>query len=356
MAQALEKLAGGKSVPPAVKAQGSALPTTESIGGEQKYKKDQASTNTPEKERHEPLSHARPHDGSTQLSNNMHDAPGGGSVKPTGKYPEKGPLVNISKHAGVRALYMQALSKEANSGMCKHGMLPEKCGECSKQPMAAKPEKTKTAGEEARDLILQKLAGEDVLKANISASQNGGPLVGEGVQKTYASGESYPRQPGGPTDGFGNQNRKHLQSSSAATDMTKKDAKGPVKSQLAQVLDEPALSSKTETKLQENLRNTGKSGVKIAGSRAFLEKIAKEGTPEEKQRLKNLIKTAMMGGMGAGSAPAAGGMTATAAGDTAPDGCTCGQTGQCRVCKLKGALEAAKGGHAGAGAPAHPNA
>ena len=45
-----------------------------------------------------------------------------------------------------------------------------------------------------------------------------------------------------------------------------------------------------------------------------------------------------------GEAPVEDGLAAMASGDNTPDGCTCGHTGECRVCKLKAALEAARGG------------
>jgi len=285
---ALAKLASGKTAPPAVPTAG-VLKATEAVGGKQVYTKDQAKINTPEKEVGSALSAGGLPGGKTQLENNMHEAPGGGDVKPTAKYPEKGPFVNQEKTAQLR------------------------------------------------QAILNKLAGEDVLKANISASKSGGALSGQGVLKNMDA--TQPQDgPGGVTSGFGNQARKLIASNKAVIDATKGEAKQPVKEQLKQVITEPALSPKTDSKLQENLRNTSKAGVKIAAQRANLLKIASSGTPQEKEALRNLVKQAETDG---------GDMTATADAGAAPDGCTCGQSGECRVCKLKSALNTARGGSQG---------
>jgi hypothetical protein len=127
--------------------------------------------------------------------------------------------------------------------------------------------------------------------------------------------------------------------------------------------------------LEENLRNTGKAGVKIAAARTALEKVAQQGcmcktidgecafcTLKEKVAAATKSKkgsstktaNAMMGygggassGMSGGASSSshmgggAGAMTAMAEAGAGADGCTCGGTGECRVCKLKAALAAA---------------
>lgn len=312
-----------------------ALEVSKAIGGEQSYKKDHSKTHDASKsEAGASLSGSHSGDGKTQMENDMHHAPGGGSVAPTARYPEKGPLV-----AGPTA---------------KHA---------SKQMTA-------------KDIILAKLAGEDVLKANITAERSANPLAGMGQLESFDAEKAAPHQAGDHGEGFGNQARRLIASNQAAIDATKGDAKGPVKTQLGEVLDEPALTSSTDSKLEENLQNTGKAGVKIAAARGVLEKVAAEGCTCKtidsecpycnlKQKVaaavqgkKDSTKVAMMGGMGA-MAPSStggmggGGMTPMADAGAGADGCTCGGIGECRVCKLKAALAAAKmqGGLMPGGAP-----
>lgn len=300
--------------------------------GRQSYKKDHPATeDAAESEHGSPLSTAGKPGGKTQLENNMHKAPGNNSGEvPKTEYPEKGPLVNLKKTA-----------------------------------------------EEAKEHILLKLAGEDVLKANISAPKTANPLAGKGQLESMKGGDAPPKASGGPTSGFGNQARDNISSNQKAIDYTKKDAKGPVKSQLAEVLDEPALSPKTDTTLKNNLRNTGKAGVKIAAARTLFAKVAaagctcggkgecefdllKEAANRAKQKTANM---GMGGGMGAPAPMGAGGggmgMGAMAEAGAGADGCTCGNAGECRVCKLKAELAAAKamgiapqGAVPGGGAPA----
>jgi hypothetical protein len=323
----IKKMAGEGSPQGAGKGPGS-LEVSQSIGGQQKYKKDKPATeDAAASTTGKPLHGARPGDGATQLENTMGKAPGGP------RYPEKGPLVNL-KTAGVRDRFIRAMEGQ-----------------------------TKTASELAREHILSKLAGEDVMKANISASRNADPLPGGGELTVTDATQSGPKQPGDPTGGFGNQGRKHIASNAAAIGYTKGDAKGPQKAQLKEVLDEPALSKRTDSKLQENLRNAGSAGVKIAAAKALLEKIASEGCQCNSAgeckycQMKSAIRTkdsektanAMLGagGMGAGMGGGAGGMAPMADAGAGADGCTCGGTGECRICKLKAALAAAKAQGAG---------
>lgn len=273
---------------------------------------------------------ARPGDGKAQMENDHDHAPGGGGTAPTAKYPDKGPLVagpTATKHAGVQDLYKA---------------------------------------------VLQKLAGEDVLKASITADKSANPLAGMGQLESFDAEKAAPHQAGDASGGSdGNQARRLIASNQAAIDATKRDAKGPVKSQLSEVLEEPALSSSTDPVLNENLRNTGSAGVKIAAAaREALTKVAQQGctcvtidgecafcrlstkVAAAAQSKKESTKTAnaMMGyGGGAGMSappspsPMGGGMTAMADAGAGADGCQCGGTGECKVCKLKAALAAAKG-------------
>jgi hypothetical protein len=339
LAQALAKVAESVTGSSAGPGKGpGALDVTKAVGGTQSYKKDKPATeDAAASQAGKPLSTGGLPAGSTQLDNNMHKAPGGGGQVPKAKYPEKGPLVNLGK------------AKTAGAGAV-------------------------TPAAMAKDIILEKLAGEDVMKSNISAPASANPLAGKGQLRSMQAGETAGSPSGGPTAGFGNQGRSLIASNKAAIDATKGQAKGPQKTQLKEVLDEPALSPKTDTTLKNNLRNTGAAGVKIAAARVLMQKIASGGCTCEKGgekcqycllkeaaiRAGGSSKTAnaIMGyGGGAGAAPpmggsaggggaggAMGGMAAMAQAGASADGCVCGNTGECRVCKLKAALAAAKAG------------
>lgn len=329
------------------KGQGALEVTHASTSGTQNYTTGHARNIAASKSQAgSPLSGARPGDGKTQLDNTMHDAPGGGDIAPTARYPEKGPLVSgpTAKHASIQELYQDALSP--------------------KEKIAAS----------LRQAVLNKLAGEDVLKANISAERTANPLAGMGQLQSYDATEASPHQAGDASGGgFGNQARRLIASNEAAINATKGDAKGPVKTQLSEVLDEPALSSSTDPVLRNNLQNTGKAGVKIAGARAVLEKVAQQGctcktidgdcafcslqqkvaAATESKRGSTKIANSMMGGgaMPPPSMGSGGGMSPMAEAGAGADGCVCGETGECRVCKLKAALAAAKASGGGMGMP-----
>lgn len=93
--------------------------------------------------------------------------------------------------------------------------------------------------------------------------------------------------------------RALVQNKDQIKNVTKREAKAPRKAELKQVLTEPALSKAHDPVVQNNLRNASKGGVKIAAAKAYLQKIAEEG-------------------------------------------CTCGDKGTCRHCKLASAIKAKK--------------
>lgn len=168
--------------------------------------------------------------------------------------------------------------------------------------------KEKSAGDLAREAILSKLAGEDVMKSNISSPKSGGPIVGDGELQVMDVIQHSPN----PTDGsgYGNQQRGMIGSNQAAIDCTKGGAKKPRATELAEVLRNPAFSPKHDGKLQEQLQNTGKAGVKIAGAqmRGLLKQAAAKG----------LVTQEMVDNIKIASA-----------------GCSCGGQGTCRSCKLE---------------------
>jgi hypothetical protein len=329
-----------------------ALEVSQAIGGQQSHKKDHSKTHDASKSTADsPLSAGGLPGGKTQMENDMHHAPGGGSVAPTAKYPTEG--VFRTKSATDR--YAAVIAKTAAE--IRGAQAPV---------VREQAPAVKTAGDKLRAAVMSKLAGEDVMKANISSSKDGGPLPGDGGLKVMQSGENASGESGNAGSGGGNSARSNIASNKSAIDTTKADAKGPQKTMLGEVLDEPALSKSTDSVLRNNLRNASSAGVKIAAV-AALKKIASEGCKCDGKgecascQLKSKVAAAkskqanaMMGyggggGMGqAGGGAMGGGMSATADAGAGADGCTCGNTGACRVCMLKAALAAAK---AGGGAP-----
>lgn len=314
VSRALHKMAAEGSPQGAGKGPGS-LELNKPTAGKQSYKKDKPKTDdASESEAGTALSDGENGTGKTQIENNMHAAPGQTSgISPTAKYPAKGPLVNSGKNK--TAGYLGDAAKQVKGGYSelsnarkalKGATDPDKIsvlkdlrnkgltdvakgvGKIGGPALAAgvvgyggyralsKDGKEKTASEVAMEHILMKLAGEDVSPASISAARIANPLAGMGQLASFDSSQSPPKASGGPTTGFGNQGRSHIASSAAAIAMTKKDAKGPQKIQLKEVLEEPALNKATDKKVHENLRNADKGGVKIAALRQKL-KVAMEG-------------------------------------------------------------------------------
>lgn len=120
-----------------------------------------------------------------------------------------------------------------------------------KKESAAAPEPKETAV----DFILGKLA----------KVENGGEAKQGGEQ--LANHAPVPSNPG----------RNLISSNAAPAKATKREAKAEPKRALKEVLTEPALSASTDSKVNENLRNASKGGVKIAAAKALLAKIAEEG-------------------------------------------------------------------------------
>lgn len=74
-----------------------------------------------------------------------------------------------------------------------------------------------------------------------------------------------------------NEGRQLIANNKAPVSATKREAKGPGRKQLAEVLTEPAQTKSTDSTVQDNLRNAAKGGVKIAAVKDFLGKIAAGG-------------------------------------------------------------------------------
>ena len=136
--------------------------------------------------------------------------------------------------------------------------------------------------------VMNKMAGEDVAPAHISASHKDNP------PDSSKSEEGVPSQPGEV-----NKQKSMITSNQAAINFKKQQAKAVPKARMGEVIDEPAQKKSTDPVLHQNLDATGQAGVKIssatkvAAARVLLQKIAEEGakpdaSPEEKERAEKL--------------------------------------------------------------------
>lgn len=136
------------------------------------------------------------------------------------------------------------------------------------------PKVMKTASERLIDALTEKTAFGEQEKR----------MGGETLDS--ASGQGTPAT---PANG-GNAARKHIASNTAPAAMKKVDAKVQGKKDMAQVLTEPMMSASKDHKVQDNLRNASKGGVKIAAAKALVEKIAAEGCKcESKGECRNCV-------------------------------------------------------------------
>lgn len=248
---------------------GEVLATMSPVSGKQSYKKDS------------PKGHAVPM--STGLESKKETGPAktavpdtqhGGHVPVTAGYPKKGVLKTAA--ASVKEM-IEAKKMNESKGDDK--------GEKKAPPFAKKDEKEdkgedKEKKSEAVDYLLGKMAA----FSNIEKK-----MGGETLDSPSQEGVTTP-------SGGSNSGRSNISSIQAAIDMKKRDGKSLVKKPLSEVLTEPAMSSAHDSKVQDNLRNASKGGVKIAAAKAFLQKIAEEG-------------------------------------------CTCEDKGECRNCKMKKAMD-----------------
>lgn len=250
---------------------GEVLATMSPVSGKQSYKKDS------------PKGHAVPM--STGLETKKETGPAktavpdtqhGGHVPVTAAYPKKGVLKTAA--ASVKEM-IEAKKMNESKG-------DDKGGDKAPPPFAKKDDKKEDKGEdkekksEAVDYLLGKMAAFSNVEKKMGGETLDSPSQ-EGVT---------------PPSGGSNSGRSNISSIQAAINMKKRDGKSLVKKQLAEVLTEPAMSSAHDSKVQDNLRNASKGGVKIAAAKAFLQKIAEEG-------------------------------------------CTCNGSGECRNCKMKKAME-----------------
>jgi hypothetical protein len=127
--------------------------------------------------------------------------------------------------------------------------------------------------------------------------------------ETSAAGEAG----GAPAGGMPEGPRGLVGSNESAINYQKREAKAPVKAQLAKVLTEPALSAAHDHTLDQAFDHTGQAGVKISSAvstsirslaaRAILEKLASEACPTSSNPKKKVSA-----GMGSFQAPPVGGV------------------------------------------------
>jgi hypothetical protein len=118
----------------------------------------------------------------------------------------------------------------------------------------------------------------DFILSKIAEVNNGGEKKQGGEQLSNTA--PVPSNPG----------RQLISSNSAPAGATKRDAKSPRKAELAQVLNEPAMTSSTDNTVQQNLRNASKGGVKIAAVKAELQKIASDPSDPRHEALMASVK------------------------------------------------------------------
>jgi hypothetical protein len=241
-----EKLAGDSIELGGEKSQGGeVLPTQTPTGGKQTYTGAKAKTQIPTTTKEKKVVD---NGAATAMETDDNRAPGGTGAK----YPAKGVL----KTAGQSVLERIEAKRAEAAGEAV--LVPEK-----------------TAG--AIDYVLEKIKAAEFMGGGQTLTDDKTPHTGT------------PSNPG----------RQMIANNKAPVSATKREAKAPRKPELAQVLKEPALTSSTDSIVNQNLRNASKGGVKIAAAKAYLQKIAEEG-------------------------------------------CTCGKDGTCRHCKLTKAVEAKK--------------
>jgi len=185
----------------------------------------------------------------TQVPNDHARAPGGTGAK----YPAKGVL----KTAGASVLQAVVEKIAAEKAEEKKEEKAEEKGEKKKGfvPFGKKEEKgekgeAKEKQSEAVQFIMGKLA------------------------EYHGGGETLDDKPA-PVPS--NEGRQLIANNKAPVSATKREAKGPGRKQLSEVLSEPAQTKSTDSTVQDNLRNAAKGGVKIAAVKAYLGKIAEAG-------------------------------------------------------------------------------
>lgn len=217
---------------------GEQIPTNTQVGGKQPYKANKGKHQPPKS-----IGTKQIGDGGkspTLIENDEHKAPGMHSP-----YPKKGVL----KMSAAQSVMEQIKAKAQ-----------EKAEEATETVVEDKEKKSS-----AVDFLLGKIAATRFSKE----SPQGGMTLDS------ASEEGVPARP----SNVANSDRHLITSAKSAVNYTKRDAKANEKKMLKEVLTEPAQTKSTDSKVQENLRNASKGGVKIAAeqARVYLAKIKEAG-------------------------------------------------------------------------------
>lgn len=269
---------------------GMVLPTASPLSGTQSYKRDKSK------------------------SHNVPMSTGLEAKKDTGPAATATPDTQHSGHVPVTAAYpKKGVLKTAAEGKCTCGEGAEEKGTCEYCKSKMTKEKKSSPAVSALQAALTKRAGFEDLKAKADkkADEKKEKVEGKKDEKEKKSSPSIDfilnkiaeSSQGGmtldsksgegpkPASGSagGNDARKALESNAAATNLKKVDAKKPQKRMLSEVLTEPAMSKAHDSKVQDNLRNASKGGVKIAAVKAFLGKVASDPNDPNHEKLKTAL-------------------------------------------------------------------
>ena len=147
-------------------------------------------------------------------------------------------------------------------------------------------------------LGLSKVAEDRIDPAQISA----GAAKSQGATPPEGAGPSGVDVPAEPADV--NSQKRLISSNEAAINYTKREAKADPKSDAEKLLNEPVLSSSTDSTLQKALEHTNEAGTKIssaksltktAAAQALLQKLAEEVESEKSKGEKKEKRSGMSG-------------------------------------------------------------
>ncbi len=276
--------ADGKDHGGEYKGGGETLAVLKGTSGKQPYKKDSSKAhNVP---MNTGLQAGDAKSATTQVPNDHAKAPGGAP------YPKKGVMKTAAESV------MEKIRAAAQKPDTVSERMPADETEDPKESKDTKEETKSASVIRLQDALAKKASKED----KAVETEDNQPSAVDFILGKLANVE---KRMGGMTldskSGDGpkppsNPGRELIESNSAVTNAKKVQAKSPQKKLLSQVLNEPAMSKAHDSKVQENLRNASKGGVKIAAARELLKKIAEEG-------------------------------------------CTCDGKGECKHCKMKKAME-----------------
>jgi hypothetical protein len=180
---------------------------------------------------------------------------------------------HVSKEAMKGAL---PASFEANAAKVQAAQDPGKAGAetAGGASLKKKAEEAGVPSNLAAAMISKFKVAEDAINP---ASVSGGTApvlqsaagVTPAMNQGHEAGEATPDKAKGQSAG-----RELIQSNEAAINATKGQAKKPVKSPLAEVLTEPALSKAHDPVLNKSLSSTSDAGVKISAAQELLKKLA----------------------------------------------------------------------------------